>query len=311
MKNIFWISLLFICATHLATAQSITLDRHPKHGQALVTLPLKTPDPNMTNLIQLAKHMGSSPGHLYQLNPSLFSETNTPHQSVNIHDLFTHNRIITPNIIRPLTINIPERRLYFFDAETLTVTIYPIAVGKLSTPTPNLGISTITEMVPAPNWYPSDETKAYYAIQKGITLPNAIPPGPNNPMGVYKIRLNGSSYLIHGTNKPHEMGLPASLGCFRMFNDHISTLKDRLHVNDQVMVMNQPIKWVVEDDFLWVEAHPQYPLAWTQEDINEWIHNLPIDPLSLAHYQASIIQIIQQANGLPQLLGPIYESNRS
>ena len=101
MKNIFWISLLFICATHLATAQSITLDQHPKHGQALVTLPLKTPDPNMTNLIQLAKHMGSSQAIYINSNPSLFSESNTPHQSVNIHDLFTHNRIITPNIIHP------------------------------------------------------------------------------------------------------------------------------------------------------------------------------------------------------------------
>ena len=51
-----------------------------------------------------------------------------------------------------------------------------------------------------------------------------IPPGPNNPVGVYWLSLSLPGYGIHGTSRPETIGSAESHGCFRLTNWDIVTV---------------------------------------------------------------------------------------
>ena len=57
----------------------------------------------------------------------------------------------------------------------------------------------------------------------GDILPAFIPPGPDNPLGEYAMRLGitRGSYLIHGTNKPVGVGMQITHGCIRLYPEDI------------------------------------------------------------------------------------------
>jgi hypothetical protein len=51
-----------------------------------------------------------------------------------------------------------------------------------------------------------------------------LPPGPNNPVGVYWIGLSRPGFGIHGTPHPESIGSMESHGCFRLINRDVLTL---------------------------------------------------------------------------------------
>jgi lipoprotein-anchoring transpeptidase ErfK/SrfK len=69
-----------------------------------------------------------------------------------------------------------------------------------------------------------------------------IPPGgPSNPLGARALYLfqNGrDTYIrIHGTTQPETIGTAASNGCFRMVNDHVIDLYQRVPIGTPVTVL--------------------------------------------------------------------------
>jgi L,D-transpeptidase ErfK/SrfK len=54
----------------------------------------------------------------------------------------------------------------------------------------------------------------------------SVPPGPDNPLGQYAMRLaaGNGTYLIHGTNNPIAVGLAVTHGCIRMYPDDVAAL---------------------------------------------------------------------------------------
>lgn len=96
-----------------------------------------------------------------------------------------------------------QRRLYWVRNGVL-VKVYPVAIGKPSTPTP---------------------CRVWKVLSKERTDPRGV-------YGPRKLRLYkrvGSSYVrtgygIHGTNEPWVIGTMASHGCIRMYNRHILEL---------------------------------------------------------------------------------------
>ncbi|MDD9909969.1 MAG: L,D-transpeptidase [Ahrensia sp.] len=66
---------------------------------------------------------------------------------------------------------------------------------------------------------------------------------PQNPLGARAMYLfkNGKDtlYRIHGTDKPHSIGKAASSGCFRMINQDVIDLYDRVGVKGAVHVRPQ------------------------------------------------------------------------
>ncbi len=119
-------------------------------------------------------------------------------------------RFILPDAPRKgVVVNVAEMRLYYYpphaEGEPATVETYPIAVGRMDWKTP-LGTTTITEKIKDPAWYPPQSIIKEHAAN-GRSLPSVVPPGPDNPLGRYKMRLGIPGYLIHGTNKPEGVGM--------------------------------------------------------------------------------------------------------
>jgi lipoprotein-anchoring transpeptidase ErfK/SrfK len=55
-------------------------------------------------------------------------------------------------------------------------------------------------------------------------------------MGARALTLTGGEYAIHGTNRPNSVGRFASYGCFRMYNEDIVDLFERVQVGTPVIV---------------------------------------------------------------------------
>jgi hypothetical protein len=96
--------------------------------------------------------------------------------------------------------------------------IYPVAVGKTSTPSP-VGTFTIERRVMNPT-YSHDG--------------RVVPPGPNNPVGDRWMGLSIPGYGIHGTNVPSSIGNAASHGCIRMGKADLEELFSLVEVGDTV-----------------------------------------------------------------------------
>ena len=67
-------------------------------------------------------------------------------------------------------------------------------------------------------------------------LPRWMAGGPGNPMGAAALYLGQTVYRIHGTNAPETIGHAVSSGCFRLVNDDVADLYERVAVGTKVIV---------------------------------------------------------------------------
>ncbi len=69
---------------------------------------------------------------------------------------------------------------------------------------------------------------------------DGMPGGPENPLGARALYIYfdgaDSGYRIHGTNTPRSIGWAASSGCFRMLNQDVIDLYDRVPLGTKVIV---------------------------------------------------------------------------
>jgi lipoprotein-anchoring transpeptidase ErfK/SrfK len=127
-----------------------------------------------------------------------------------------------------IVIKTGERRLLYVKSE-IEVEIYPIAVGREGRKW--IGKSKISRKVLKPSWAPPP------LIRKDRPeLPALIGPGPNNPLGAAVLVLGDGTYGIHGTNRDETIGTDASYGCFRMHNDDILALFNKVAIGTVVYV---------------------------------------------------------------------------
>ena len=64
--------------------------------------------------------------------------------------------------------------------------------------------------------------------------------GPGNPMGARALYLGGTVYRIHGTNQPQTIGSAVSSGCFRLVNNDVIDLYERIPVGTKVIIRQKP-----------------------------------------------------------------------
>lgn len=128
-----------------------------------------------------------------------------------------------------------DDRTLFLKKNSGEIVEFPIAVGRPKHATPN-ALYTVEAVAENPTWYPPKSIRQD-AEAKGKPLPKFIPPGKNNPLGKWFIRLQ-NSIGIHGTNNPSSIGRAVSRGCIRMYNHHVATLATELNQGDQVQVVN-------------------------------------------------------------------------
>jgi lipoprotein-anchoring transpeptidase ErfK/SrfK len=125
--------------------------------------------------------------------------------------------VFAEDTTRRLIVSIPDRKIVLME-DGRVVKVYPIAVGKKSTPSPN-GNFHIASRVVKPSWY-----------QPG----KMVGPGPANPLGTRWMGLGYKGYGIHGTNMPNSVGQAASHGCIRMRNHDVEELFELVQVGDAV-----------------------------------------------------------------------------
>ncbi|PDT81145.1 L,D-transpeptidase [Sinorhizobium sp. BJ1] len=93
-----------------------------------------------------------------------------------------------------------------------------------------------TEMVSGkrawPEWRPPADMRA-----RRPELPAHMAGGVDNPLGARAIYLGDTLYRIHGSNEPESVGQSSSSGCFRMTNDDVIDLYERVKIGAKVIVL--------------------------------------------------------------------------
>jgi len=166
--------------------------------------------------------------------------------------------VLPPGPRQGIVLNLPEYRLYYYpepvDGEPAYVMTYPISIGRMDWDTP-LGATRVVSKVRNPSWYTPQSVRDEHAAD-GRPLPRIVPPGPQNPLGKYAMRLGLPGYLIHGTNRPAGVGMRVTHGCIRMFPEDIEFLFPNVDVNTPVRIINEPIKLGWFGNELVMEVHP-------------------------------------------------------
>lgn len=145
-----------------------------------------------------------------------------------------------------IVINLPELRLYYFLPQENKVHVFPVGIGREGLETPKV-TSYISSKRKDPTWRPTIAMRQRYFEEHGKEMVKEIPAGPSNPFGKYALRLGTSEYLIHGTNQRFGIGMRASSGCIRMFDDDIKWLFENIPLNTKVRIIEQPIKMSYEN----------------------------------------------------------------
>jgi len=97
------------------------------------------------------------------------------------------------------------------------------------------GLVTITNKKEWPDWTPPPEM-----IARQPYLPRFMAGGPGNPLGARAMYLGTTVYRIHGTNRPDTIGTKVSSGCFRLVNNDVADLYDRVPVGTKVIIRQKP-----------------------------------------------------------------------
>jgi lipoprotein-anchoring transpeptidase ErfK/SrfK len=129
-----------------------------------------------------------------------------------------------------IVVNTAERRLYLVlgNGEALR---YGIGVGRDGFRWG--GVHRITAKKEWPSWTPPSQM-----IARRPDLPRHMAGGIENPLGARAMYLGSTLYRIHGSNEPETIGQAVSSGCFRMTNEDVVDLYNRVNVGATVVVKN-------------------------------------------------------------------------
>jgi lipoprotein-anchoring transpeptidase ErfK/SrfK len=129
-----------------------------------------------------------------------------------------------------IVINTGERRLYLVlgDGQALR---YGIGVGRDGYRW--AGTHRISAKKEWPGWTPPSQMRA-----RRPDLPGHMAGGIDNPLGARAMYLGSTLYRIHGSNEPETIGQAVSSGCFRMTNEDVTDLYNRVSVGATVVVKN-------------------------------------------------------------------------
>jgi L,D-transpeptidase ErfK/SrfK len=209
-----------------------------------------------------------------------------------------------------LVLNLASMRLFYFPepepGQPAEVITHPIGIGREGWRTPQ-GTTRITQKIEKPAWTVPESVRREHA-RLGDTLPPVVPPGPDNPLGEFAMRLSRPQYLIHGTNKPWGVGIRVSHGCVRLYPEDISRLFPQVAVGTQVRIINEPYVAGRRDGQLYLEAHEplsEYVRRWKgslkpmEKAVETKAADLPVD----VNWKKAR-KIARQAHGIPVPVGP-------
>jgi len=159
---------------------------------------------------------------------------------------FGGDRRLSPGVVSPIprtsvyypsnyapgtiVIDTAERRLYLVQPGG-TALRYGIGVGRDGFRWS--GVHRISAKREWPDWTPPADMRS-----RRPDLPDHMDGGIENPLGARALYLGSTLYRIHGSNEPETIGQAVSSGCFRMTNEDVVDLYDRVSVGATVVVKN-------------------------------------------------------------------------
>lgn len=137
------------------------------------------------------------------------------------------------------TIVVDPAKYFLYLVETpTTARRYGIAVGKVGLEFKGSG--TINAKREWPRWIPTADMVKRNPQHYG-RIKNGMDGGMGNPLGsraLYLFQGNKDTYIrIHGTIQPWTIGSAASNGCFRMTNEDVMELYERVNLGATVVVL--------------------------------------------------------------------------
>jgi len=140
---------------------------------------------------------------------------------------------------RIIVVSLEDRKLALIENGQVKK-VYPVAVGKPSTPSP-VGTFFIERRIVNPTYHHNGKT---------------VLPGPGNPVGTRWMGLSIQGYGIHGTNEPRSIGKAASHGCIRMAKTDLEEFFELVAVGDTVELVGKR-----NEETAQLFSHQQKPAA--------------------------------------------------
>jgi L,D-transpeptidase ErfK/SrfK len=237
---------------------------------------------------------------LVEANPTLDPMHLTPGTIVVIPSRF----ILPPGPRQGIVINLAELRIYYYPPHRHVVITYPVGIGREGWDTP-LGPSWIAQKMVDPTWIVPPSIRKDRE-KDGVHLPIKVPPGPDNPLGGYSMRLKQLTYLIHGTNDYEGVGRRSSAGCIRMFPEDIESFFPSVKRGERVYIIDSPYKVGWDKNRLYLEAHVPLQGRSGVRLVSQRIamNKLIVDSAKFAKIQQqSVDKIALEQNGIPQIIG--------
>jgi L,D-transpeptidase ErfK/SrfK len=191
--------------------------------------------------------------------------------------------------------------------ETPYVITYPVSIGKMDWSTP-LGRTKVIDKRKNPTWSPPESVRKEHE-ERGDPLPAVVKAGPDNPLGLYAMRLDihPGAYLIHGTNNPIAVGMAITHGCIRMYPEDIEALFPKVPMGTPVWLINEPVKVARIEGQVWLEVHPPVDEEGQQAavDIEKFyaLANAALGETPAAIHWDFVMAELKNASGLPQTVG--------
>jgi lipoprotein-anchoring transpeptidase ErfK/SrfK len=129
-----------------------------------------------------------------------------------------------------IVVNTAERRLYLVEGNGEALR-YGIGVGRDGYRWS--GVHRVSAKREWPDWTPPSQMR-----RRRPDLPGHMAGGIDNPLGARALYLGSTLYRIHGSNEPETIGHAVSSGCFRMTNEDVVDLYNRVPVGATVVVKN-------------------------------------------------------------------------
>ena len=203
-------------------------------------------------LPDIARHFGLGYNDISIANSTVSPWTPKPGSRVLLPLQF----ILPDSPHKGIALNLANMRLFYYPKSDKVYT-YPVGIGRQGWNTP-MGLTSIVAKDANPSWNVPESIHREHA-EKGDSLPKVVRSGPDNPLGLYAMRLGIPGYLIHGTNKPYGIGMQISHGCVQLYPEDIEVLFKKATVGMPVRIIHQPYLTAWHQDMLYLEAHEPLP----------------------------------------------------
>ena len=293
---------------HKSRPQAKTIESHEfelSDGQNMVGAIAAVNTRENDTLSDIARHFGLGFNDISIANPGVTPWTPAPGSRVILPLQF-----ILPNAPRKgIVLNLATMRLFYYPKQQPDkVFTYPVGIGRQGWNTP-LGLTSIVSKQANPTWVVPESIHQEHR-EKGDSLPSVVAAGPDNPLGLYAMRLGFPRYLMHGTNKPYGIGMQVSHGCVQLYPEDIEVLFKKASVGMPVRIIHQPYLVAWNGDNLYLEANEPID-KWANEksqlkkQLLKELHHISARK-NVAIDWGKVERIIQRSDGIP---APILEQS--